>query len=996
MKRLLICIALFVLFLNAYSQRMFMNLSENIKWKVWLDKEAEWQNDKLILPEDLDLSKLKVNIPLCGWDSLYNIVGKECFLPTTIEEQFGVSHDWTYHGVSWFYSSFNISDDWNGKRVLLNIAKYNHRIEIFVNEKIVGYDAIGLLPYSCDITSALKNGENKIAFRVTSAGGNNRGWEDFPMIKWGEQYILPDKDYSGIGGEVTLTGVDESYISDVFVKNMLPAKSNNIEIEAEVYNYGYKDVNGTYSIEIIDSKNQKVLFNQNYSCVLQNGNNKLHRKITVPEAKQWTENSPNLYLCKIGLKTDKSEDSYTQKFGFRVFEIKRQNGCTNYYLNGERVRFRSSIDWSIYAFNGMFPTNDVAKRNIEAVKKVGHNSLNFHRRAGDPNVMDYADSLGVYIYEEPGGFHSGGQPGVNIDTFYFARKQIYERLKRMVKRDRNHPSLMIYCLCNEDNRWTLAREMAMRLVNSYDPTRLVVNSSGGDKGGFSYGGVPHIRPYESEIRMDYHDNHTVLKALISLDENDLNREVSQIKKGEKIEHVTNDSLSITYWGEVRCYAGTFNYPLMYSQGQNNGLGYDISMYSSQAKKVKELFELCRLKGMGNGDIKSEFDLTKYAGQGQYYSNGRLGQVIMSNNLSDGYAINGWSPGPDMPDEWFSAMLDQNRNMNSFGANCSYWNRPLQVAIMRLNGKYFNPGDSVKLNIFVINENKLKAGNYVLFLRIKDGKGNYVDYNKKFNVHVEGGDVYAQTICKDMSFIVEPSWKSGYITIEGKLYDGKKIVADGMEQVLLKNRISQKDVFKKSKISVVNWEAAENALREAKIPYSSNIDNASLILMGTKTTEKYWNEVLAAVHKGANLVVQFDSIDSNILLDKGLINTPIKNWGGLQTEFWNGNGSSYIDVFGGNQVMHESKIISTRSWEASGSPRGFYPFRSDYKQRAYGIYFAHQYKKDTRFNDGNNTLVTYGEIEYGKGKILLNTSYWVDENNAFTDLLFFNILDHYNK
>ena len=119
---------------------------------------------------------------------------------------------------------------------------------------------------------------------------------------------------------------------------------------------------------------------------------------------------------------------------------------------------------------------------------------------------------------------------------------------------------------------------------------------------------------------------------------------------------------------------------------------------------------------------------------------------------------------------------------------------------------------------------------------------------------------------------------------------------------------------------------------------------------------------------------------------------IENWGGIQTSFWNGNGSSYIDVFGGSQA--KSGIISTRSWEASGNPRGFYPFSSDYKLKTYGLYFAHQFKTNPKFSEQTNTLVTYGEIQYGKGRILLNISYWVDNNNAFCDLLFYNILSEY--
>ena len=975
-----------------YPQRVEKRLSgDDVAWRIWLDRHASWQEDSLYLPGDFVLSDLPSNAPTCGWDSLYE-KGDECRLPTTVEEQYGTSHDWTYHGVSWFSSTFRLSSKWKDKRILLDVGKYNHRIEVFVNERLVGYDAVGLLPYQCDITDAINYaGENRIAFRVTGVGGN-RGWEDYFVIKWGKQTLLPDKDYSGIGGDVTLTGVDKSFVSDIFVQNLQPAKSNRIEVEASIYHSEEEDKKASYEIEISDDRTGKILFKRNYSCVLQHGMNKISRRLTVAQAKLWSAESPDLYNCSVSLLTDDSRDLYSQRFGFRVFEVKEKGNRTHYYLNGERIRLRSAIDWSIYAFNGMFPTEAVAKRNIESVKKAGHNSLNFHRRAGDPLLFKHADMMGVYLYEEPGGFHSGGQRS-NIDTFPFAKRQIYERLKRMVLRDRNHPSLLIYTLCNEDNMWTNAREMGMRIVHKYDPTRLIVNSSGGVGGGASKGGIAHIRPYEQEIRMDYNDHHTVW-APVTLVESDLNKEASNLKAGAYADHVTNDSSSITYWGEVRCYAGTFNYPLIYSQGKKEGKGYDLSMYASQAGKVEELFNSCCLKGMGRGEIQSAYDLTRYAGQGQYYTNGRLEQVIMSNDFSDGYAINGWTPGPDMPDEWSSAMLDQNRNMNSYAENISYWNRPLQIAIMRLNGKYVVPDDTVRFNIFLINEHKIPQGDYELRLRLKDGSGAYTAYSRRIPVSVRGGDVYAQTIYKDLEIIVDSSWVSGYLTLEGKLFSGGRLVTDGAEQVLLKNRKSQCERLKDFRISVVDWKKAETALKEAGVSLLDDPSKASVILMGTGCSGQKWDRVLDAVRKGANLILQMDSIDGCTLFEKGLISTPIAYWGGTQSGHWDGNGSSYIDVFAGDQAMAKAGIISTRSWEADGGPRGFYPFRSDYKQRAYGLYFAHQFKNNPSFKEEKNTLVTYGEIEYGKGHILLNTSYWVDADSAFSDLLFFNMIDYY--
>ena len=81
------------------------------------------------------------------------------------------------------------------------------------------------------------------------------------------------------------------------------------------------------------------------------------------------------------------------------------------------------------------------------------------------------------------------------------------------------------------------------------------------------------------MRNDYYDHHTVQSGVV-LDENDLD----PLKSTGKIEHVSNDSTAITYWGEVRCYAGTFNYPLIYEQGARKNLGKGEGVREGGEKK----------------------------------------------------------------------------------------------------------------------------------------------------------------------------------------------------------------------------------------------------------------------------------------------------------------------------------------------------------------------------------------------------------------------------
>lgn len=290
---------------------------------------------------------------------------------------------------------------------------------------------------------------------------------------------------------------------------------------------------------------------------------------------------------------------------------------------------------------------------------------------------------------------------------------------------------------------------------------------------------------------------------------------------------------------------------------------------------------------------------------------------------------------------------------------------------------------------------IDAGNYQLSLSIKDGSGRVVETLPEIAVMIEGGETFAQQIAKEYYFILDKEWTSGYVTIVANLTKNGTKYADGAEQVLLRNRKSQNARLARRNISVINWPAAHGALKECGVSSDGSTTKPQLYLLGKGAALEDWENVLNKVKEGSNAIIQLDSLGGIRLHRLGLISELIDVWGGVQTGHWHGNGSSYIDMFAGDQPIPSGGVISTRSWEASGDPVGFYPFRSNYRQRAYGLYFAHQYKRNPLFKDRNNTLVTYGEIEYGKGRILLNTSYWVDLDNAFADLLFFNMVEHYS-
>lgn len=157
--------------------------------------------------------------------------------------------------------------------------------------------------------------------------------------------------------------------------------------------------------------------------------------------------------------------------------------------------------------------------------------------------------------------------------------------------------------------------------------------------------------------------------------------------------------------------------------------------------------------------------------------------------------------------------------------------------------------------------------------------------------------------------------------------------------------------------------------------------AHVILAGDLPDASLLGQVLVQVRAGAHLIVRFDPGWADALFHLGVLSKPVASWGGEQKGYWNGNGWGYLTHFIGSQSIPSGSTIGTNSWEVPEDPKGFAPFESAYPQTSYGI----------EFQRPDQLLTLLGCVQYGKGEILLAPGYPVDLNNAFSDLLFYNML-----
>lgn len=232
--------------------------------------------------------------------------------------------------------------------------------------------------------------------------------------------------------------------------------------------------------------------------------------VNVPDAKLWDLSTPELYTCNVLIKKGKKTlDQDKKDFGFRWFTVDGVGKDAVLRLNGRRIMLRSAISWGYFPVTGLIATTEMAEKQVRTAKSLGLNMLNFHRCIGSPVVLEKADELGLLYYEEPGSFHSA-----NHDPFI--RTIVNEKLKRMVYRDRSHPSLVIFNLINEfggplsqDKALVAKRMNDMREAHAIDPSRIMSFTSGWagseDKEEDS---KAHMLPFDTTLyRKGWYDNH---------------------------------------------------------------------------------------------------------------------------------------------------------------------------------------------------------------------------------------------------------------------------------------------------------------------------------------------------------------------------------------------------------------------------------------------------------------------------------------------------------
>ena len=761
----IIQIVLFLVVINLSAQSRIETDLSGKGWKLIQDKNAQWKNDPFFLPP-VDISKFPVNIPTGGWSALDSPNAVEVSIPGTAEEYLqkksGPEGDIT--GITWWYRTISIPKTKTASKFFLRFESARYRSEVFVNQKLVGYDFIGNTPFEVDITNAVKPGETaQLAVRITDPSGNF-DWKD-GNNKWGKRDIAGSLGFGGITGRVKMVVCDAVYIDDVYMQNTPVYTTVNAEIS--INNTSKKETIRNLTVRVLGKKNSSAeIFRTELKSVrLKPGINLIPVKISAPTANLWAVENPNLYVCEVSTnEKGRITDTDSKTFGFRWFELAGIGTDAMFRLNGKRIVLRTAISWGFWPTTGNVPTPELAEKQIRTAKAFGLNMLNFHRCIGQPIVLEKADELGLLYYEEPGNYAAATK-------FPSTRAMMHERLMRMVQRDRSHPSMILYCMQNEvrdvpDSTFKIYKN-DMREAHQIDPSRTIVRTSGWALGNdIDDQAKLHMRPFDTTQYMyGWYDFHRAVGPHTWMQ--------SYYKSPDDYYSKTDNKKEIVYWGEE----GALSTPPRIEKIKADldklpNLGWDGALYLEQyadfanyftSKKLSSFFSTIDALTSAMGAISLEH-------QGRKIENARI------NNITDGYAINGWE---SEILENHSGIVDCFRNPKADPSILAYYNQPLYIGVKTRKQVVEIPGSFIA-DFYIVNEKNVN-GEKTLQVSLKSPDGKVI-FSKEIPVKVTGGDVYGELIAKGIEIPVQVA--GGMYPIEAKLIDADgKILSTGRDEVL---------------------------------------------------------------------------------------------------------------------------------------------------------------------------------------------------------------------
>lgn len=350
-----------------------------------------------------------------------------------------VPHD--NNPVGSYRCTFTVPEKWDGRQIFLHFGAVKSAMYLWINGRKVGYSQGSKTPAEFNITTFINKGENILAVEV---------------YRWSDGSYLECQDFwriSGIERDVYLYSTPKFHIRDFRIVGDLDGKYQDgiLKVEVELKNlFQEQEKEGIVEIELFDDEGKKVFKDAlKKSIKLKPGESgKLYFEKGVINPKKWTAETPN--LCSVILKLMTDNESVLElvgaKTGFRKVEI--INSLLK--VNGQTITVKGVNRHEHDELNGHVISRESMLQDIKLMKENNINTVRTCHYPDDPYWYKLCDRYGLYVIDEANieshGMGYGARSLANFPEWELAH---LERTKRMVERDKNHPSVIIWSLGNE-------------------------------------------------------------------------------------------------------------------------------------------------------------------------------------------------------------------------------------------------------------------------------------------------------------------------------------------------------------------------------------------------------------------------------------------------------------------------------------------------------------------------------------------------------------------
>lgn len=442
-----------------------------------LSLNGNWDFHFAIKPSDAPLSFYNTKVK--GWDKIavpsnwemhgYDIpIYKSAVYPFRPIDPPRVPMD--YNAVGSYQRSFNIPAHWENMNITLHFGGVSSAYKVWLNGLFVGYAEDSFLPSEFNITPYLLEGENLLSVQV---------------IRWSDASYLEDQDHwrmSGIQREVLLLAEPKIRISDFFYQTQLDDEYCDavLSIRPRIDNLSGQAAHGYQLDAQLYHESGEPVFERSLERPLSDLINEVYPRLDnvkfgffekeVVHPRKWSDEDPYLYTLVLSLKdsTGNIVEAKSCKLGFRSIEFAKDD--SKMLINGKLTYLYGVNRHDHHPTRGKALTRDDVLQDVLTIKRNNFNCIRTSHYPNDPYFYDLCDRFGILVIDEANLETHGIGGKLSNDPMWTHAHM--ERAIRMVERDKNHPSVIIWSLGNEAGRGPNHAAMA-EWIHDYDISRPV-------------------------------------------------------------------------------------------------------------------------------------------------------------------------------------------------------------------------------------------------------------------------------------------------------------------------------------------------------------------------------------------------------------------------------------------------------------------------------------------------------------------------------------------